>query len=111
MSTQMTAEQVMEMLNNNRKSRTGTRARPHVTYTRHVPADLGDVRLPPQAIVLVGALLSADVDTWTEPELQEIVQNCSEDLKTKQEPWKIFQYYRTALIDAGFLSMKKGASE
>ena len=106
MSKQVNISEVMEMLKNNSKGKSGLRTRNNVKYTKMIPEEI-NVSLPPQAIELVGIILNDSNDSWTEPELQKLIDENSEVLKTKQEPWKIFQYYRKALIDAGFLVMEK----
>ena len=87
-------------------SNKGPRVYTNRVYTRHFPdvEALVGVSLPPQALTLVSAILSDTVDTWTEPELHDLVTSLKDSLKTKQSPWLIFKYYRTKLVDAGVLS-------
>jgi len=49
------------------------------------------------------ALKMSKKDRVTEPELKEFVKHRGAELKTKQEPWHIFMYYRPALIEAKIL--------
>lgn len=64
-------------------------------------------RLPPQAQSLV-QLIEEYVKSFTEPvvletELKTYIEKNAEKLATKQDPWRIFQYYRGRLIASGFL--------
>lgn len=63
--------------------------------------------LPPQAQSLVD-LIEEYVHPMTEPtvletELRDYIIKHAEKLQTKQDPWRIFQYYRGRLIANGFL--------
>lgn len=64
-------------------------------------------RLPPQGCALVDimqkATLTREQPIWTEEELQGLFERCKDDLHTKQNSWRIFQYYRGKLIGSGFL--------
>ena len=55
----------------------------------------------PQARQIVRALAAKNVDTFTEGELIPLI-----DVKTKQDPWRIFQYYRPQLISRGVLRLE-----
>jgi hypothetical protein len=64
-------------------------------------------RLPPQAQAVVD-LIEAYVHNFNKPvvletELKEYFEKNGEKLQTKQDPWRIFQYYRGRLIANGFL--------
>lgn len=71
-------------------------------------------RLPPQACalldILVEAMQAKDEPVFTEGELQALIEQKKELLNTKQDPWRIFQYYRGKLISVGFLRFHRGAS-
>ncbi|HMV57026.1 MAG TPA: hypothetical protein PKD38_07445 [Nitrospira sp.] len=69
-------------------------------------------RLPPQACALVDLLHELTKmperpedkrNIFTEEELQGYVMLRRDMLYTKQDPWRIFQYYRGKLISGGFL--------
>lgn len=47
-----------------------------------------------------------DRESVTEGELKQYVIDHAEILKTKQDPWRIFQYYRPALIKAQLIRRK-----
>lgn len=102
---QEAVQSVLEALEANAVRAKGAQLRVSRVYTRHVPtlADLAGVSLPPQARVIVRALLTADTDTWTEPEMHELVCSLKDELATKQDPWKIWKYYFRKLESAGFV--------
>lgn len=69
-------------------------------------------RLPPQACALIDLLLDLTKiedrpperrNIFDEEELQGFIYLRREVLQTKQDPWRIFQYYRGKLITGGFL--------
>ena len=49
------------------------------------------------------ALKVLKTDRVPELEMRKIVESRGTELKTKQEPWHIFMYYRPALIQMGIL--------
>lgn len=55
----------------------------------------------PQARQIMRALAAKNVETVTEAELITLI-----DVKTKQNPWRIFQYYRPQLINRGVLRLE-----
>ena len=64
-------------------------------------------RMPQQAQDLAH-IVTADIQSkWSEPELKEVVRNAKQHgtLKTKQNSWRIFQYYRNHLLAAGILRL------
>lgn len=66
-----------------------------------------EIRLSPQAITCLEILFSSKKKELQESEVAELISANAEKFgKTKQEPWKIFQYYRKALKDAGFLTVE-----
>lgn len=107
MNKQDKVNAVLEVLKSNSTSKRGVRTREHVRYTKMIPEELEGIRLAPQALRIVEIILTSPEDSWSEPELQKLIQDNSVGLSKKQEPWKIFQYYRKALIDAGFIVMEK----
>jgi hypothetical protein len=71
-------------------------------------------RLPPQACALLDIVYKITqspeqqakgelANVFTEVELQGLINLMKDDLKTRQDPWRIFQYYRGRLINVGFL--------
>lgn len=80
--------------------------RPDVYYVlRGVPSQ----GVPPQAIACARILSAAsDVNHITEAEAMKLIDDAAVagKLKTTQEPWRIFQYYRARLIEADYLQMK-----
>lgn len=81
-------------------------ARPDVFYVLHgVPA----AGLPPQAIICARILATAaNVNHIPESEAMELIEagKQSGKLKTTQDSWHIFQYYRAKLIAGDYLQMK-----
>jgi len=60
--------------------------------------------LPPQAKQIIESLSKTNEQEFLESELPGLLQ-----LKTKQDPWRIFQYYRPKLIAAGVLKVVNAA--
>lgn len=52
---------------------------------------------------LLEASIPQNRDYVTEEELSQVVTNRAGELKTKQDPWRIFQYYRPRLIQEKLL--------
>jgi hypothetical protein len=55
----------------------------------------------PQARQIIRALAAKNISTFTEVELIPLI-----DVKTKQDPWRIFQYYRPQLVSRGVLRLE-----
>ena len=55
----------------------------------------------PQARQIIRALAAKNISTFAEAELISLI-----DVKTKQNPWRIFQYYRPQLINRGVLRLE-----
>lgn len=80
-------------------------------------SDLGEQRikeqtvaaLPPQAKKCIEFLTAccekASSNQCTEPALKELVMERASELNTRQDPWRIFQYYRPQLIQAHVIRM------
>jgi hypothetical protein len=94
------------------KSRTsgGTKIRANVGYTL-VPEGVKKLigtPIPDQQKVILSVmnrLLTKEKPVVSEPDLHKaiVAEHAAGRLKTKQEPWHIFRYYRTALKSAGAL--------
>lgn len=88
----------------------GSKIRPTVGYTL-IPEGvkkLTSKNIPNQEQVLlrlVNGAVSPDKPVVSEPELHALVVEAKRNgtLKTKQEPWQIFRYYRTTLVKVGAL--------
>lgn len=69
------------------------------------------VHLPPQAQVIVDiieiACSTRSEPSFSEEELQQVVEQHAFMLHTKQDPWRIFQYYRGKLISAGVMRLSR----
>jgi len=100
----MNKTKVLEALQANRASLKGARLSSTKKYSVHMDGDT-TVVLPPQAIALLAIMFDEDQDTWTEVELHELI-NSHTEISEKQQPWKVFAYYRKRLIDAGFLAVE-----
>lgn len=59
--------------------------------------DLGS-KIPPQMEECLK--IGLENDGKTEDELKEVFAKCGERLKTRQDPWRIFAYYRPRLVAA-----------
>ena len=60
-------------------------------------------KLSPQAVRCLEIIYEQDKEELSEQEMFDLFQDC--EMKTKQEPWKIFQYYRKSLKDQGFIEV------
>lgn len=88
-------------------SRGGSRIRPNVGY-EVIGVPKAGVKLQPQCLLMLDLVNRNTSDTKpviAEPELQKIVAEAKSKgvLKTKQDAWRIFTYYRTDLVKAGYL--------
>ena len=102
----MSKNEILEKLRENSKKRTGTRAR-NREYTISTDVNV-DIRLSPQAITCLEILFANKKTNMMEAEVIELLEKSAEKFgKTKQSPWKIFQYYRKSLVEAGFISVEK----
>ena len=88
----------------------GAKIRPNVGYTlvAEKMSALRNTNVPEQEQVIVKILLRAlttEKPVISEPELNELVvaAHASGALKTKQDAWHIFRYYRTDLTKKGVL--------
>ena len=68
--------------------------------------DPATVKLPKQAGICMG-LIAAQEDR-SEANLVEVFKGHAETLATKQDPWRIFQYYRPMLIASNLLRVVEG---
>lgn len=76
------------------------------TYTYHENGDTSLVKTP-QARVCIAILkdsVNPDTKTILEVDLKSAVDRRASELRTRQEPWRIFQYYRALLIKAKILT-------
>ena len=92
------------------RSTGGSKIRPGIGYTlvAEKMASLAGTSIPEQEQVIVKILLGAltkSKPVISEPELNKLVvaAYAAGKLKTKQDPWHIFRYYRTALKKRGVL--------
>jgi len=72
-------------------------------------------RLPPQACALLdimhaGLSTCKDPNVYREDELRGLLELKKDELHTKQDSWRIFQYYRGTLIGRGFLRFHREKS-
>lgn len=68
--------------------------------------NLQDQKLPRQAKICICIMVDAcgDTQSCTEAQLRAKVAERAEELKTRQDPWRIFQYYRPMLVKAGVIA-------
>jgi len=74
------------------------------TFTVKSDGDL-NVKLSPQAVKCLEIICSLEQEEISEQGLVDLfVDDCG--LVTKQDPYRVFQYYRKSLIDAGWITME-----
>ena len=78
----------------------------------YVVSEDGDVniKLAPQAINCLEILFGIEGGRISEKDLFAMFDTDpvkEKFVKSKQTPWKIFQYYRRSLVEAGFLAVEK----
>lgn len=72
----------------------------------------GLYEIPQQAKDIIYYLNERAIDrgsaTWMEPEMKQVMVEMEKEkrLRTRQDPWRIFQYYRSKLIKYGFIKME-----
>lgn len=104
------AANILEVLRKNSARKGGSRLKDRKYAICKDVSNLDNIRLAPQAINCVGVILSMDKEEATESELFNALENNAEVFgESKQTPWKIFQYYRKPIMEAGFLREKIGA--
>ena len=80
---------------------------------RRVPEDKVDAEkrdearrsLPPQARICLELFEEQGVDEVSEADMMRIVDENQDRLRTRQNPWRIFQYYRPRLIQDRFFTL------
>lgn len=75
------------------------------TKGKSIAMDQTYLMLPPQAKVLVD-LVAANIPSsgWPEHKLYKLFQDNKEVIKTRQDPWGIWTYYRKRLEHLGFVT-------
>jgi len=56
--------------------------------------------MPPQARVCLAIMESCETEQISEEVLMKAIANQKDQLRTKQDPWRIFQYYRAQMNGA-----------
>jgi hypothetical protein len=77
-----------------------------VTYDGEKHAEVVS-RMAPQAHACLAILVDLRAHEMPEPEVMRAVYSSREHLNTTQDPWRIFQYYRPKLVEAGVLAVTK----
>lgn len=81
--------------------------RPDVFYRLHGIPQRGQIQ--PQGVICARILSTAsDSASISESEAFDLINNNVAALHTRQEAWRIFQYYRPRLIELGFLTVHDG---
>jgi hypothetical protein len=64
------------------------------------------LKLPKQAAMIVSRLVEESYDFYTEDEMVKFMEGWKtvKAINTKQDPWRIFRYYRPALTELGVLN-------
>lgn len=73
-----------------------------ITYTLGTTATASKVT--PQINQILEVLREDTRDTWTSDEIEQLLDGANK-ITTKQAPYRIFLYYRKAMIDAGMITM------
>ena len=97
---------VIDTLKGTKKSAGRPKSSPRV-YTFDVPEKIEG--LPKQAVSILTGFSQMNGQELPEEKVQAFVQTLADtgELKTKQDPWRIFQYYRAKMISSGYLKMAK----
>ena len=76
-------------------------------YSFEIPSDFENQKMTPQVYQILSGISESGVSEYSETELKNFVQKLADDgkLKTGQKPWRIFQYYRAQMINAGICKM------
>jgi|TARA_R100001530_G_scaffold42686_2_gene32517 hypothetical protein len=76
-------------------------------YSFEIPSDFENQKMTPQVYQILSGISESGVSEYSETELKTFVQKLADDgkLKTGQKPWRIFQYYRAQMINAGICKM------
>ncbi len=76
-------------------------------YSFEIPSDFENQKMTPQVYQILSGISESGVSEYSETELKTFVQKLANDgkLKTGQKPWRIFQYYRAQMINAGICKM------
>jgi len=95
---------MLEALKANSKRQGGRRFKKR----KYIVKEDGDVnvKLSPQAIRCLEILFEGGKLEYTEEEAHGLFDGADMG-KSKQEPWKVFQYYRKSLVDAGWIVLEK----
>ena len=94
--------------NPSRKKKLANRRYVKVQDSDLTPAELknrGLYKLPPQATACLELFLSEGTNEVTETRMKELIMEKREVLNTKQDPWRIFQYYRPQLISHRYIRL------
>ena len=75
-------------------------------YSFDIPSELHS-KMTPQIRQILGGISESGNSEFQEPELKTLVSELAESgkLKTTQNPWRIFQYYRANMLSAGICKM------
>lgn len=102
----MSKNEILDKLRENSKRRGGNRAK-NREYTIKTDGN-AETKLSPQAITCLEILFAEKRNKMMEQEIIGLINdNAAKFGETKQSPWKIFQYYRKSLVNAGFIVVEK----
>ena len=81
-------------------------------YSFEIPEEL-DSKLTPQIKQILEGISESGNSEFQESELKTLIYELAESgkLKTRQNPWRIFQYYRANMISAGICKMSNSADD
>lgn len=89
----------------------GASARSPRSMTYHLEGSADDrkklaAKMPPQAKTCLAILEALGTDEISEADAMKAVADRKDELRTRQDPWRIFQYYRPRLNEAGIITVK-----
>tara|TARA_R100000742_G_scaffold3756_1_gene895 strand:+ start:210 stop:506 length:297 start_codon:yes stop_codon:yes gene_type:complete len=75
-------------------------------YSFVIPSEF-DSKMTPQIKQILEGISESGNSEFQESELKNLINELAESgkLKTRQSPWRIFQYYRANMISAGICKM------
>jgi len=76
-------------------------------YSFEIPSDFENQKMTPQVYQILSAISESGVSEYSETELKAFIAELAKigTLHTKQNPWRIFQYYRAQIQGAGMVKM------
>ena len=85
----------------------------HRVYSFEIPEEFEETKLTPQIYQILSGVVESGTVEFQETALKKLVNELAEKqiLKTRQNPWRIFQYYRNVIQKLGWLKLSVQDSE